>query len=255
MVINIEKAGQKSLLIKFPYTRERVTKIKTIPGCRWNPENKFWIVDNTTKNIELMLKLFEDEQINMPSEFDANNFDRESKIQELGFSLKRMEEILKLKGYSPETRKAYLGHIKRFISFLDTESQEISAPNIRKYLLALLEKEKSHAFVNQVVSAIRFYTTSVLQKRDLIIDLPRPKKQYKLPEILSRYEVSRILNSLQNPKHRSLLMLVYSAGLRVGEVVKLRIDDIDSKRMLIHIRQGKGQKDRYTILSEVDYSC
>lgn len=254
MVIHIQKGDQKSLQVKFPYTKERVTKVKTIPGCRWHSEERYWTVVDTADNIKRLLELFKDEQIDMQNICSSDeNSDKniESESIQMGYLLIKMEELLKLKGYSPETQKAYLGHIKRFILFLDTEDQEITDQNIRKYLLTLLEKDKSHAFVNQVVSAIKFLTAGVLHRRDIIIGLPRPKKEQKLPEILSQYEVSRILKSVKNLKHRSLLMLVYSAGLRVGEVVRLRIDEIDNKRMLIHIKQGKGQKDRYTILSEV----
>jgi site-specific recombinase XerD len=79
---------------------------------------------------------------------------------------------------------------------------------------------------------------------------PRLKKEHKLPNVLAKEDVSKILNAVKNEKHKAILYLVYSAGLRVGEVVRLQIDDIDSKRMLIKIRQGKGRKDRYTLLSE-----
>ncbi|WP_214659250.1 tyrosine-type recombinase/integrase [Candidatus Formimonas warabiya] len=81
--------------------------------------------------------------------------------------------------------------------------------------------------------------------------IPRPKKENKLPLVLSQDEINRILASLQNLKHRAILLLTYSAGLQVGEVLRLRVEDIDSLRMLIHIRQGKGRKDRYTMLSPV----
>jgi len=101
------------------------------------------------------------------------------------------------------------------------------------------------------LSAIKFYYEQILKKGKVLYDLPRPKKEKKLPNILSQSEVLSILDSVDNIKHKSILFLTYSAGLRVGEVVRLKIDDIDSDRMLIHIRQGKGRKDRYTILSEV----
>ena len=81
--------------------------------------------------------------------------------------------------------------------------------------------------------------------------LSRPKKELRLPNVLSKEDVSHILNALQNEKHKTILFLIYSAGLRVGEVVRLQIKDIDTKRMLIKVRQGKGRKDRYTLLSEV----
>lgn len=90
--------------------------------------------------------------------------------------------------------------------------------------------------------------------QNICIDLERPKKEKKLPEILSKNEISKLLKAVKNLKHKAILYLVYSAGLRVGEVVKLKPTDIDSDRMLIHIIQGKGKKDRYTILSETALS-
>jgi site-specific recombinase XerD len=109
----------------------------------------------------------------------------------------------------------------------------------------------SHAYVNQALSAIKFLFSHVLNKEKILYEIPRPKKEKKLPNILSQDEVLAILDVISNLKHKAILYLVYSAGLRVGEVVRLKINDIDSQRMLIHIRQGKGRKDRYTVLSEI----
>ena len=112
------------------------------------------------------------------------------------------------------------------------------------------ENEMSHTYVNQAISSLKFFCQEILKKKDLISNIPRPKKENKLPEILSQQEVLRILNSTENLKHRAILFLVYSAGLRVGEVVRLKVNDIDEERMLIHVKQGKGKKDRYTVLSK-----
>jgi len=101
------------------------------------------------------------------------------------------------------------------------------------------------------VSAIKFLCQNILNKNDLTIYVPRPKKEHKLPVVLNQKEVFRILELVKNEKHHAILILIYSAGLRVGEVVRLKIEDIDSERMLIHIKQGKGRKDRYTMLSQV----
>ncbi|MEW6418353.1 MAG: tyrosine-type recombinase/integrase [Nitrospirota bacterium] len=87
-------------------------------------------------------------------------------------------------------------------------------------------------------------------KKKFLYEIKRPRKDKKLPVVLSKEEVAKIINSVDNLKHRAILMLVYSAGLRVGEVVRLKVEDIDSKRMLIHIKGSKGRKDRYTLLSE-----
>lgn len=161
------------------------------------------------------------------------------------------EEVLKLKGYSFKTRKAYINHIKRFSSFVDKDLENITSDDLRLYILFLLEKEKkSHTYANQAISSIKFLCKEVLNKQNVTANMYRPKKEKKLPKVLSREEVIRILKAVGNEKHKTILFLTYSAGLRVGEVVRIKIEDIDSKRMLIHIRQGKGRKDRYTILSQ-----
>ncbi|ERI92174.1 site-specific recombinase, phage integrase family [Clostridiales bacterium oral taxon 876 str. F0540] len=108
-----------------------------------------------------------------------------------------------------------------------------------------------YSVASQSISSIKFLFTVVLKRNINEVQLYRPKKDKKLPEVLSYQEVSKILEKTINLKHRAILFLVYSAGLRVGEVVNLKISDIDSDRMLIHVKQGKGKKDRYTVLSQI----
>ena len=111
------------------------------------------------------------------------------------------------------------------------------------------EKEAATSTLNQAINALKFYYGTVLKKK-FIYEVRRPRKDKKLPVVLSKEEVSKILTSIDNLKHKAVLMLVYSAGLRVGEVVRLKTEDIDSNRKLIHIKGAKGRKDRYTLLSE-----
>jgi site-specific recombinase XerD len=123
---------------------------------------------------------------------------------------------------------------------------------IKDYLLNLIEEKKFTAStVNQVFNALRFLYISLYKMPFTIGNLPRPKKDKQLPIVLSQEEVVKILDTVDNVKHKTLLMLIYSAGLRVGESVRLRVEDIDSKRKLIYLKGAKGKKDRYTILSDV----
>jgi site-specific recombinase XerD len=166
--------------------------------------------------------------------------------------IRQAESELKLRGYSQKTCKAYLWHIKNFVGYYSKCPTELGNLEIRQYLLQLLEQEKaSHSFVTQAVSALKFLFKIVLQRTDATAKLPRPKKEQKLPDVLSQQEVTRLMENITNLKHRAILLLVYSAGLRVGEVVRLKQEDIDSDRGLIHVRQGKGRKDRFTLLSQV----
>jgi site-specific recombinase XerD len=121
---------------------------------------------------------------------------------------------------------------------------------VRTYLLSLVERDVSHTYAAQAVSALRFYAKRVLRRDDLEPVLVYPKKTTRLPTVLSRDEVRSLLHAIENPKHRAIVLLIYSAGLRVSEVVGLRAEDLDRERELLRVRRGKGDKDRYTVLSE-----
>ena len=185
---------------------------------------------------------------------DVSHYHADRKAKEGSFHeiQEAMEELLKLKGYSPKTIKSYRNHILRFFDYVKKSPEEVSDRDIRNYMLYLLETLScSHSYVNQALSAIKIYFVEIAHRSDLTYDLKRPKKEKTLPEILSKEEVARILSSVKNIKHKAILYLIYSSGLRVGEVVRLSVTDIDPDRMLVHVVQGKGRKDRYTLLSQV----
>jgi site-specific recombinase XerD len=147
----------------------------------------------------------------------------------------------------------YLGHLRRFLQWCGGGSARLpDDPDAacQAYLVDLVERRGlSRSGHNQVVSALRFLCESVLGRPTLALRVPRPKKEHRLPAVLSQGEVARMLAKARNPKHRALLMLLYSAGLRVGEAVRLRPSDLDSERGLLRVRSGKGRKDRYTLLA------
>lgn len=164
-----------------------------------------------------------------------------------------LRQELKLRNYSYKTLKSYSSHIRGLVRyFAPRHPRNLNEQDIRKYLLHLAEeKHLTAGTIGQAISAIRFLYVE-LYKRPVVFDgIPRPLREYKLPVVLSLEEVRSVFDALGNIKHRIMLMLIYSAGLRVGEVVRLKPADIDSDRMMIHIRGGKGKKDRLTILSEV----
>ncbi|NLC43212.1 MAG: tyrosine-type recombinase/integrase [Clostridiales bacterium] len=251
MTIQIDKGLSQELLLSFDYNKEYVTRVKKIPGRVWDPKNKHWIVPNNEKTIKAIVTLFDksliSDQTGLITEEENNS---KSNTWEKAILDKTINQ-LKLKGYSTKTIKSYLGHVRRYMNYYDNDPTELSNEEIKKYLLHLLEnQESSHSYVNQAVSAVKFLYVEVLEKKGIVLNIPRPKKEQKLPIVLSQEKVVSLLNSVENVKHRAILFLVYSAGLRVGEVVRLKISDIDSDRMLVRIEQGKGRKDRYTLLSE-----
>lgn len=165
--------------------------------------------------------------------------------------LQVMREELRLRNYSPKTVKAYISCVRAFARHIaPTLPRDATEHDVRLYLLYLLEEKESPAgTVNQVYNALRFLYEDLYHRSFVIKDLPRPKRERRLPVVLSPDEVRRLLEAPSNPKHRLMLSLLYSAGLRLGELVQLKPSDLDRDRGTIHVHQGKGAKDRRTILS------
>jgi site-specific recombinase XerD len=157
---------------------------------------------------------------------------------------------MKLRRFAPKTQKSYISAVAGLSKFYNQSPDQINQERIRKYLLYLMEDRKlAWSTCNIVVSGLRFFYTNVLGIDSTTLDIPPRKKQKRLPEILTGEELERLFNHAGTPKTRILLMTTYSAGLRVSEVVRLKIEDIDSGRMTIRIQQSKGNRDRYSILS------
>lgn len=230
-----------NLYVKFDYSPERVKKIKTIRPAFWNNQEKVWVLPYGTDMLELLKKLFCNEQLNIL--FEKYEFN-ESVIV-------KYQEHMKLKAYSWQTQKLYINHLKRFISYVDKDLDKVDSENIRKYLLFNIDTKHSLSFIDQAVSAIKLLYNEILPNGEISVNIPRPKKEKKLPSVLSQSEVINILQATNNEKHKTILFLIYSAGLRVGEVVRLKPEDIDSDRMLVRVKKGKGAKDRYTLLSQI----
>ena len=164
----------------------------------------------------------------------------------------QMIQQMELKGYSQKTISAYLDSLIALSKHYNTSPDLLSIKQIRDYIhYKLTEKKLSKSWMNQTVSALKILFCEVLKREWNPLDIPRPRREIKLPVVLSRDEVKAIINVTRNLKHRALLMLTYSAGLRLSEVKNLRIGDIDSQRMQVRIVQAKGFKDRWTVLSPV----
>ncbi|KAE8560674.1 hypothetical protein BJH92_07975 [Paenibacillus polymyxa] len=157
------------------------------------------------------------------------------------------------RSYSSKTIKAYISQTERFFAGLQGTEASINDAVVQKCALVLLEKGLSHAYVNQAISALEFYFRHVL-KQPQSSAYVRPKKESKLPDVLSLNEVMRLLKVVENLKHKAILYLTYTSGLRVSEVVRLRLEDCDRERKVLKVRQGKGRKDRQTLLSEAAFA-
>jgi site-specific recombinase XerD len=140
--------------------------------------------------------------------------------------------------------------VAKLAKFYGRGPDRISEAEVQRYLLHLLEERKlAHSSCNVVCSALEFFYRTTLKRRETEFCLPRPKVPARLPQILSREEVALLIEKTTNLKHRALLMATYGGGLRLLEVCQLKLSDVDSERMTLRVEQGKGAKDRYTLLS------
>jgi len=167
----------------------------------------------------------------------------------------KMKEEMILVGLAKSTQAIYLKAVVQLYDYYKESPAKLSAEKIRAYLLYLKNKPLAPNTYNVQIYALRFFYCFTLRQPLRKLDLPSTKVTYKLPSILSTQEVQRIIKATTNIKHRTLLMVIYSAGLRVSEAVHLQIKDIDHDRMTLHIRNAKGGKDRYVILSPVVYQA
>lgn len=161
-----------------------------------------------------------------------------------------MREELILRGYSPNTQKVYLSEFFQFLSILKQHSaQNLPVEKIRSYLVYCSERLKlKEATLHSRVNALKFYYEQVIHRDNLFSAVPRPKKPSQLPKVLSTTDLKKMFELTENDKHRLILKLVYGMGLRVSEIVGLKVKDIDTKRMKVHIQYAKGKKDRYVPL-------
>jgi site-specific recombinase XerD len=163
---------------------------------------------------------------------------------------KQMQADMALRGLAYRTRESYLDGVAKLAKFYGRRPDRISEAECQRYLLHLLEERKlAHSSCNVVASALEFFYRVTLKRTETEFCLPRPKAPQRLPQILSREEVAALIEHTGNLKHRALLMTTYGAGLRLLEVCHLKLTDIDSHRMTLRVEQGKGAKDRYSLLS------
>lgn len=173
-------------------------------------------------------------------------------MNQLQNTIIELETELKLRAYSPNTIRTYRSMLISYLNFhAQADPKNLGEPEIRKWLFDLGENRGvSESYLNQAVNAVKFYYERVLGGERRFYSLPRPRKSKKLPTVLSTTEVKRMIDGIENLKHRAILSTIYSGGLRRGELLNLRIRDMDSDRMLIHIKAGKGKKDRCVMRSD-----
>jgi integrase/recombinase XerD len=163
----------------------------------------------------------------------------------------RMEQDLILRRLSPATRRNYLLYCRKFAAHYGRSPEELGEAEIREYLLHLMQVEQvSHSTYRQILAALKFLYTVTLGRRWEVERIPFPRhRRNSFPEVLRRDQLLALFRALRRLKYRALLMTCYAAGLRISEACQLRVEDIDSRRMVLRVRYAKGSKQRYTVLA------
>ena len=162
----------------------------------------------------------------------------------------RLMEDLRIRNYAPRTIATYVRCVALFAKHFGRSPEELAEDQIREYQRYLVdEKKASWAFFNQTVCALKFFYGQTLKREGVVKEIPFPRQEKRLPEVLSCGEVSKLFSFVPSLMHRTILQTMYAAGLRLTEALELKPGDIDSERMVIRVRQGKGRKDRYVTLS------
>lgn len=255
--------GKKMIGIQFQPNTLIQKLIKTLPTPKWSNEFNSVYVNNTKENLTLIFDTFrgvawvdtrqfiKDKPIKGNPKLNIDSFRKRNLPPNYKACPEAYLEKLELKRYAFNTAKTYISLFEKFINrFKNIPINELSEIEIRTYLKELHDRELSNSYLHQMVNSIKFYYEIVLDMPSRFYGIERPRKETKLPKVISIDDVKSLLNNTTNLKHKCIISLLYSAGLRRSELLNLKVSDIDSKRMLILVEHAKGNKDRYTVLSE-----
>ena len=264
--------NKKMIGIKFTPDKVLQALIKSLDNPKWSAHYNMAYVLNTKNNLSTIYTTFKgvawinynrfltNRPIHTTNEEVDIDWYRKRKVTE---QHRRCPEEyllkLELKRYANSTIRTYVHFFEHFINqYPDIDLHAINESHIRGYLQLLIRQHKSNSCINQAINAIKFYYEVVLGMPNRFYEVERPRKEFKLPTIISKEEVLALIAQTNNLKHRCIVELLYGSGLRRSELINLKIEDIDSKRMLVRIKKAKGNKDRLTLLSQnalLDLRC
>jgi len=252
---------------------------RKLPGARWSQTNRCWYVPlnaNSYNNINNALKGIAELDIGELRQYLEKRkqatailikpVEKATSVKSVTFAspvwklskenleaLEKFVQQIKLKGYSQSTVRTYRNEFLQLLHLLKNKpANELTTNELRRYFVYCFEKLKlTENTLHSRINALKFYYEQVLGREKFFWDIPRPKKQIQLPKFFNQDEITQILRDAGNIKHKTMLMLAYSTGMRVSEVVSIKARNIDSKRMCILVEQAKGKKDRMVMLSPV----
>jgi site-specific recombinase XerD len=254
-------SGRQCLFIKIPY-HPQYNELARSVGCKWRPESKSWILDYTSLNIDRLRQAFKpicklngiddlpgpEELRELRGQFQFSDLDNEKQ-----FEIKKYREYLKSQRYGHSTIHSYSQMMVNFLGFYKKKTEMLLMSDIHDFNYHfIIRRGYSISTHRQMISAMKIFFMHIVVPIFSIEELERPNKEKKLPLVLSKEEIKKLLENIANIKHKTIISTLYSSGLRISELIHLRIVDIDSDRMIIRIVMSKGRKDRVVRLSEAN---
>lgn len=236
-----EHRNKKVIFIRFDYDQKLIERVKKLIGVKWSQSKKCWyVIDNKEYRKKFGIK---QKELTLEQELKISVENQQA--------LKRYKETLILKGYSPKTLQTYTNEFASLLVSLKSKPVEsMDSERLRSYFLYCFDSLKlSENTIHSRINAVKFFFEQVLRREKLFLEIPRPKKPHLLPNVLAISEIERLFATLENLKHKTMIYLAYSAGMRVSEVVEIKVSHIHSARMVINLKAAKGKKDRTVKLS------
>ncbi|MGB8705489.1 MAG: site-specific tyrosine recombinase/integron integrase [Gillisia sp.] len=243
----LQHRGKEQIAVQFDYNREIKEQVKRVNGVKWSKTHGTYYLENSSENKRNLLK----QLTNKGWELNYSAFEKKVVILRNTKYLIDFKLYLKGKRYSESTIKTYCNFAEQFVKFQQKPVSELQDRDIELFIEKVIAgKEYSISTHRQCISALKHFA-ELFHIADVdSANFYRPKRSNFLPTVLSQEETLRLLQNTRNLKHRAVLALIYSSGLRIGELLKLKINDIDVERKQVFVRQSKGRKDRYVVMAE-----
>ena len=254
---------RKCIGLQFVTNKVIQALVDTLPNVSWSDTYEMFYIPNSKKNLATIFNTFRgvawvngnyfftDKVVNENN--PILNLERyRNRLPKKGFKPCPEAYLLKLelKRYSDNTVRNYVACFESFINYYyDIEPLNLNENDVRKYLQKLIQEGKSNSYINLTINSIKFFYEIVHGLPNRFYTIERPRKEKQLPNVLSKEEIVKIINNTNNIKHKCIVGLLYSSGLRRSELLNLKVTDIDSKRMVVIIKNAKGNKDRISVLS------
>ncbi len=241
--------NKKVIFVQFEKDVDLIRIVKSIPRSRWSSSKIAWYLPETKKNVQILKEKFQD-KANIIFEKENKPF-IENILPETISQIESFRKWMIHKRYSSSTVKSYVDSVRVFLKFhYPKKADEISNQDMVIFVNEYIIKNKlSFAYQNQIINGVKLFYREIVKSKIEVEKLQRPRREHKLPNVLSKDEVKRIIEAPINLKHRTMLSLIYACGLRRSELLNLKPLDIDSKRMLLIIKNAKGRRDRIAPIS------